>query len=36
MAATAIFAKPTNRYNSKIYQPISMKFGTSTKNGMAI
>ncbi len=36
MAATAVFAKSSNRYNSTIYQPISMKFETRAQNGMPI
>ncbi len=36
MANAAIFAKPSNRNNSTIYQPISMKSETQTQNGMPI
>ncbi len=36
MAAAAVFAKSSNRYNSTIYQPISMKFETRTQNDMPI
>ncbi len=36
MAATAVFAKSSNRYNSTIYQPISTKFETRTQIDMPI
>ncbi len=36
MAAAAVFAKSSNRYNSTIYQPISMKFETQTQKDMPI
>ncbi len=36
MAAAAVFAKSSNRYNSTIYQPISMKFETLAQNVMPI
>jgi hypothetical protein len=36
MADAAIFAKPPNRNNSAIYQPISMKSETQTQNVMPI
>ncbi len=35
MTAAAV-AKSSNRYNSTIYQPISMKFETQTQNDMPI
>ncbi len=34
MAEAAVFAKSSNRHNSTIYQPISMKFETRTQNDM--
>jgi hypothetical protein len=36
MAAAAIFTKPSNRYNSSIYQPISTKFEALIQNGLPI
>jgi hypothetical protein len=36
MAAAAIFARPSNRYSSAIYQQMSTKFETQTQNGMPI
>ncbi len=36
MAAAAVFAKSSNRYNSTIYQPISTKFETRAQNDMPI
>ncbi len=36
MAAAAVFAKSSNRYNSITYQPISMKFEKRAQNDMPI
>ena len=36
MAAAAVFAKSSNRYNSTIYQPNSTKFETKTQNGIPV
>ncbi len=36
MAAAAVIAKSSNRYNSTTHQPISMKFEKLTQNNMPI
>ncbi len=36
MAAAAVLAKSLNRYNSTIYQPMSMKFETRAQTDMPI